>query len=192
MRKMISVVIIAIFAASTFVAIARVQANNYTAWVGSPGPDTFSYCLHDGTYGEPDDTWVVLGMQGNYNASNPYHYYWVCWDWETGVGGSYDHDYWWYPGYAPQFTFAYDQYGYWSGATGDAPGSPSQNGDRWYWSCYDAGMYVSPNAQKMSGSTYAVFYDPDNPAIMWDIISIPDPIDELTAQAGPPRLIQHD
>ena len=191
MKKMISVGIIALMVASALFSIAEVHANNYTAYVGSPGPDTFSYCIHDGAYGYPDDTWVVLGMQGNYDTNNPYHYYYVKWDWETGVGGSGSADYWWYPGYAPQFTFAYDQYGYWSGSTSNAPGSPSYYIDRYYWSYYNAGMSVNPEAHKMSGRTYAIFYDPDNPTWMWDIASTPDQADLLTAQAGPPVHYQH-
>ena len=188
MKKLISIAIIAILAASAMVSIAKVQANNYTARDGTDGPDTFSYCIHDGTYGWYDDTWVVLGMQGNYDTNNPYHYYWVKWDCETGVGGSENWFYWWYPGYEPQFTFAYDQYGYWSGATGSAPGSPMYIGDRWYWSYYDASMYMNPEAHKMSGMTYAIFYDPANPDWMWDIASTPNPADNLLTAHGLPRV----
>jgi hypothetical protein len=186
MKKMISIVMIVIFAVSTMVSIAEVQANEYTAWIGSPGDDTFSFCWHDGTYNCPNDTWVVLGMQAKYDSSNQYHYYWFKWDWESGVGGNNAHDYWWKTAAYPQFTYAYDQYGYWSGATNNAPGSPEKIGDRWYWKQYNYAMVVNPDAQKISGETQAVFWNPNIPATSWNIIVLPNPVYQMTAR-GPPH-----
>jgi hypothetical protein len=188
MKKMISISLIAVLAATLMASLAihGVQANSYFAVVGSPGPDQFCYCIHDGNYNYPDDTWVTLGMQANYDFNNPYSYNYVYWSWETGVGGQNDHYYWWYPNYAPQFTFAFDRYGYWEGDTGSAPYSPVQNGDRWYWS-WSGGMSMNPGPYIMSGETYAIFYDPNNPTIMWDIGAIPSPVDQLTANIGPPQ-----
>ena len=185
MKKSISVIIIALLATTVMVNIAMrgAQANSYYAVVGSPGPDEFCYCIHDGSYLYPNDTFVTLGLQANYDTNNQYSYYWLYWSWQTGVGGNYQHDYWWYN--TPQFTYAYDQYGYWSGATGNAPGSPAQDGQWWEWN-HDGGMTVSPDAHAISGETYAIFYDPNNPTNMWYIASIPDPVNQLTAQAGPP------
>jgi hypothetical protein len=182
---MMPIVLIAALAASVFtlsIGSYWVHATVYDAMVGSPGPDTFCYCIHMGTYNQPDDTWVTLGMQGNYDTSNPYSYEYCYWSFDAGVGGNYDHDFWFFG--APRCTYAYDQYGYWSGDQYYAPGEPQQIGDRWYW---DTTNYTSPNpsAHKMSGETYAAFYkEPDWSEVRY-IAAQPNPIDELTAHAPP-------
>jgi len=184
MKKMIAIGLITLLSASALmlsVGTYRAQADSYYAKVGYPGADEFCYCIHIGDYA--DDTWATLGMIAYYDPYENYSYSWVYWIWDTGVGWNDQHNYWFND--TPECTCAYDQYGWWSGDVFDMPGEPQKIGDRWYWD-YENGGSISPSANKISGVVYESFYEEGNPTNIHYIGVQPSPVDQLTAQEGPP------
>ena len=116
MKRIIIIVLIAVLAAAAAVMlyVGQQGAQATLTWcVGSPGPDNFTLCIHDGAYGYPNDTWVTLGMEAIYNPNAQYAYASARWVFDAGYGGNYTHDYDFYDD--PYCSYVFNQYGYYQG-----------------------------------------------------------------------------
>ena len=181
---MVSLLSISMIMISIGPQLAKGAISDYYAKVGSPGDDQFCFCVHNGDYNTVDDRWVVLGMDAIYgSSSSPYSYLSCSWYFEAGVGGNGGNSYW-FDG-TPSCTYAYNQYGYWSGSTYNMPGGPYWGGDRYYWTTTMPGEWWSDQPTVVSGMVYALFQEIGNPYHIDVAGASPNPVDELTAQSAP-------
>ena len=68
------------------ILIPAALATDGPGWVGYPGPDMYSRCIHNGNFNTPGDTWTATGLTAYY-AYNQAAYVHGNYDFQRGCGG---------------------------------------------------------------------------------------------------------
>lgn len=190
MKKIVTVVIIAIFAATIILTAGTPRAKaEESAKVGYYGPDTYCNCVHTHV-NQTSDCEAGLGMEAWYDFDLHYNtggfaYLSGSWIFDAVVG--YNRVSTWDVDGSPSCTYDINQYGYYAGTQFYGTNSPTYNawGGLDYQNYYSASF--SPDASSISGQSYAAFWLKTNHNNIQYVYAQPTNYTVLTAEAGPPH-----
>ncbi len=195
MKKIVTVVIIAVLMATVTIQAAKSTLTHWTARIGYSGPDTFSQCVHN-NLNQPDDFWVAVGLNANYDTYkwvnfNEAAYCQASWFYEAGIGCK--------TGRTCSFStvplceYATNQYGYYQWGYFYSQAVPTQHYTyEWWIDTYYPGPYsynilsLNPDASSTNGYTSDYFYLNSNPNNLLFLSSAPTGSYYYIETAAPP------